>query len=129
MDTDSQQAVQTKGALKGWSTLMPEKAGPTPHSAGPKKVSTSDTFDAFRKAAKEKEARERGLKEQQELARQHKERPGNIRNEVNESEDDRNKKGEKRRRRRRLWNRLGVLYQDLFVSLPFLHQFQAHPDK
>jgi bromodomain-containing protein 4 len=76
MDIDRQQEVQTKGALKGWSTLMPEKTGPTtPQSAGPKKVvSTSDTFDAFRKAAKEKADRERGLKEQQELARQQKER-------------------------------------------------------
>ena len=82
--------VQTKAALKGWSALTGDKTGSTPQSAGPKKVSTifcwklhsrfnktlcpisfnvqvstSETFAEFRKAAKEKADRERGLKEQQ----------------------------------------------------------------
>merc|ERR1712018_382007 len=53
---------------------MGDKTGSTPQSAGPKKVSTIETFAEFRKAAKEKADRERGLKEQQEMARQQKER-------------------------------------------------------
>ena len=56
---------QTKTpVLGGWSTLTGAKGG-TP-LAGPKKAaSTSETFAEFRKAAKEKADRERGLKEQQ----------------------------------------------------------------
>jgi len=69
------QGPKTKGALKGWSSLIPEKVTPvaTPSPVvGPKSrtVNASDTFAAFQKAAKEKEARERSLKEQQELSRE-----------------------------------------------------------
>merc|ERR1719319_1575542 len=69
---DTAQSTKTP-VLGGWSTLTGAKGG-TP-LAGPKKAaSTSETFAEFRKAAKEKADRERGLKEQQERARAQKER-------------------------------------------------------
>ena len=87
-------STKTKAALKGWSSLgggaggeppspmlaatasMTGAAGAAANAASKSNVlqqKTSDTFAAFRKAAKEKQDRAQQLKEQQELVRSKKE--------------------------------------------------------
>ncbi|XP_059096828.1 bromodomain-containing protein 2-like, partial [Tigriopus californicus] len=76
--------TKTKAALKGWSSLAGQNTATSNVGAGAMASTqassksnfhqkTSDTFAAFRKAAQEKQDRERQLKEQQETQRLKKE--------------------------------------------------------
>jgi len=81
-NNDSQVDKSSKGPLKGWSSLARQPVNPVtptnPTIPTSKTNRTSDsasnTFAAFQKAAKEKEAREQTLREQQKLKEREKER-------------------------------------------------------
>jgi len=88
----SQVDKSSKGPLQGWSSLAGQPANPvaqnpvnpalqskartssTGQKERPRAANASDTFAAFQKAAKEKEQRERTLREQQKFKEREKER-------------------------------------------------------
>ena len=62
--------IKTKGMLKGWSSLA---ASSSVSKSNERQMKASDTFNAFKRAAHEKQERERQIQEQQDAIRMKKE--------------------------------------------------------
>lgn len=81
-DNNTPQVDKSKGQLKGWSSLAGQPVNPVApasstampaNKTSSRAATASDTFAAFQKAAKEKEARERTLQEQKKFKERQKE--------------------------------------------------------
>jgi len=88
---EGQGGHKTKAMLKGWSTLASSSSGGSNKAA--RQIKASDTFNAFKKAAQEKQERELQLQKQQESIRLKKEQEEKLRQQA-ESEKRREREEE-----------------------------------